>query len=144
MQCYPMPYPPHSQGEGSSRGPDFDRLKQPVHDRLGQHQSAQGKNPRLVYPDRSNRSQKRPAQVRPTRQEYRIKEKKDEPEPMQVDSEKAPADDVVHIQDAQKGPMIIEKSVDASHKLVFSQTLPGTSFLKKTIILLYYYCKNNL
>ena len=78
------------------------------------------------------------------RQEYCIKEKKDEPEPMQVDSEKAPATDVVQIQDAQKGPMIIEKSVDASHKLVFSQTLPGTSFLKKTIILLYYYCKNNL
>ena len=70
---------------------------------------------------------------------------------MQVDSEKAPVSVYVQIgdgknkiQDAQKGPMIIEKSVNASHKLVFSQTLPGTSFLKKTIILLYYYCKNNL
>ena len=37
MQCYPMPYPPHFQGEGSSRGPVFDRLRQPVHDQLGQH-----------------------------------------------------------------------------------------------------------
>ena len=39
---------------------------------------------------------------------------------MQVDSEKAPATDVVQIQDAQKGPMIIEKSVYASQKLVLA------------------------
>ena len=73
-------------GEESSRGPVFDRLKQPVHDQLGQHQSGQGQNPgpiRPVYPDRSDRSQQRPAQVRPVRQEYRVKEKKDKPEPMQ-------------------------------------------------------------
>jgi len=46
---------------------------------------------------------------------------------MQVDSGKAPVADVVQvedgkgkIQDAQKGPMIIEKSVDASQKLVLA------------------------
>ena len=46
---------------------------------------------------------------------------------MQVDSEKAPAANVVQVedgkdkaQDAQKRPMIIEKSVDASQKLVFA------------------------
>ena len=42
MQCYAMPYPPHFQGEVSSRGPVFDRLRQPVHDRLGHTQSGQG------------------------------------------------------------------------------------------------------
>ena len=50
MQCYPMPYPPHFQGERSSRGPVFDRLRQPVHDRLGQHQSGQGQHPGPVRP----------------------------------------------------------------------------------------------
>jgi len=60
-------------------------------------------------------------------QEYRVKEKKDEPEPMQVDSRKALVDNVVQvedgkdkIQDAQKGPMIIEKSIDVSQKLVLA------------------------
>ena len=50
------------------------------------------------------------------RREYRVKEKKDEPVPMQVDSEKAPAAKVVQVedgkgkaQDAQEGPVIIEK-----------------------------------
>ena len=111
MQCYPMPYPPYFQGEGSSRGPVFDRLKQPVHDRLGQHQSGQGKNPGLVkpvYSDRSDRSQQRPAQVRPVHQEYRVKEKKDEPVPMQVDSEKVPAAKVVQIED-EKGKAQVHK-----------------------------------
>jgi len=37
-------------GEENSRGPVFDRLKQPVHDRLGQHQSDQGQNPGPVRP----------------------------------------------------------------------------------------------
>ena len=103
MQCYPMPYPPHFQGERSSRGPVFDRLRQPVHDRLGQHQSGQGQNPgpvRPVYPDRLDRSQQRPVQVRSVRQEYRVKEKKDEPVPMQVDSEKAPGR-IVQIEDGK-------------------------------------------
>ena len=130
MQCYPIPYPPHFQGEGSSKGPVFHRLKQLVHDQLGQHQSGQGQNPepvKPVYPNRSDRSQQRPAPVCLVRQEYRVKEKKDEPEPMQVDSGKAPVTNVVQvedgkekIQDAQKGPMIIKKSVHASQKLVFA------------------------
>ena len=50
MQCYLMPYPPHFQGEGSSRGPVFELMKQPIHDRLGHHQSGQGQNPVLVRP----------------------------------------------------------------------------------------------
>ena len=45
MQCHPMPYQPHFQGEGSSRVPIFDRLRKLVHDRLGQHQSGQGQYP---------------------------------------------------------------------------------------------------
>ena len=50
MQCYPMPCPPHFQGEGSSRGLVFDRLKQPVHDRLGKNQSGQWQNLGPVRP----------------------------------------------------------------------------------------------
>ena len=107
-------------GEESSSGPVFDRLKQLVHDRLGQHQSGQGQNPRLVRPVYPDRSQQRPAPVHPVRQEYRVKEKKDESVPMQVDSEKTPAK-VVQVedgkgkaQDAQKGPVIMEKPVNVS------------------------------
>ena len=51
MQCFPMPYPPHYQGEGS---------RTPVHDRLGPHQSGQQQHAapiRPVLPDRSDRSQ---------------------------------------------------------------------------------------
>ena len=137
MQCYPLPYPPHFQGEGSSRGPVFDRLKQTVHDRLGQQQSGQGQNPgpvRPVYPDRSDRSQQRPAQFRPMRQEYRIKEKKDELVLMQVDSEKVPAAKVVQVedgkgkaQDAQKGPVIVEEPVNISQKLVLANDHEASS-----------------
>ena len=104
MQCYPMPYPPHFQGEGSSRGPVFDRLRQPVHDQLGQHQSGQGQNPgpvRPVYPDRSDRSQQRLAQARPVHQVYHVKDKKDKPVPMQVDSKKAPVAKVVQVEDGK-------------------------------------------
>ena len=75
-------------------------------------------------PDRSDRSQQRLAQVRPMHQEYHVKEKKDEPEPMQVDSEKAPVK-VVQVedgkgkaQDTPKGPVIVEKRVNVSQKLV--------------------------
>ena len=130
MQCYPMLYPPHFQEERSSRGPVFDRLKQPVHDRLGQNQSGQGQNPgpvKPVYPDRSDRPQQRPAHVHPVHQEYRVKEKKDEPVPMQVDSEKVPATKVVRVEDgkgkakdAQEGPVIVEKPVNVSQKLVLA------------------------
>ena len=52
-------------------------------------------------PDRSDWSQQRLAQVRPARQEYRIKEKKDKPEPMQVDSGKAPVADDVQVEDGK-------------------------------------------
>jgi hypothetical protein len=67
-------------------------------------------------------------------QEYHVKEKKDEPVPMQVDFEKAPAADVVQAkdskiktQDAQKGPMTIEKSVDSSQKLVLANDHEASS-----------------
>jgi len=67
-------------------------------------------------------------------QEYRVKEKKDEPEPMQVDFEKAPAVNDVQVedgkgkaQDAQKGPMIIEKSVNISQKLVLANDHEASS-----------------
>ena len=132
-----MPYPPHFQGEGSSRGPVFDRLRLSVHDRLGQHQSGQGQTPgpvRPVYPDRSDQSQQRPAQVRPVPQEYRVKEKKDEPVSMEVDSEKAPAAKVVQVEDgkgkaqsAQEGPVIVEKPVNVSQKLVLANDHEASS-----------------
>ena len=67
-------------------------------------------------------------------QEYRVKEKKDEHEPMQVDSEKAPAIDVVQakdgkdkIQDAQKGPVIVKKPVNVSQKLVLANDHEASS-----------------
>ena len=137
MQCYPMPYPPNFQREGSSRGPVFDRLKQPVHDRLGQHQSGQGQNPgpvRPVYPDQSDWYQQRLVQVDPVRQEYRVKEKKDEPVPMQVHSEKVPGAKVVQVEDgkgkakdAQEGPVIVEKPVNVSQKLVLANDHEASS-----------------
>ena len=68
------------------------------------------------------------------RQAYRVNEKKDEPEPMQVDSKKALAVNDVQVedgkgkaQDAQKGPMIIEKSVDASQKHVLANDHEASS-----------------
>ena len=61
------------------------------------------------------------------RQEYRIKEKKDEPVPMQVDSKKVPAAKIVQIedgkvkaQDAQEGSVIVVKPVNISQKLVLA------------------------
>ena len=72
------------------------------------------------------------------RQEYRVKEKKDEPQPMQVDSEKAPATDVVQAkdgkdknQDAQKGPMIVEKSVDSSVDAHY-RPFPAVNLIRKS------------
>ena len=89
---------------------------------------------RLFHPDRSDRSQQRPAQVRPVRQEYRVKEKKYEPVPMQVDSEKAPATKVVQVEDgkgkaqnAQEGLVIVEKPVNVSQKLVLANDHEASS-----------------
>ena len=85
-------------------------------------------------PDRSDRSQQRPAQVRPMHQEYRIKEKKDESVPMQVDSEKFPTTKVVQVedgkgkaQDAQGGPVVVEKPVNVSQKLVLANDHEASS-----------------
>ena len=99
--------------------------------------TSQGQNPgpaRPVYPDRSDRSQQRPAQVRPLHQEYRIKEKRGETEPMQVDFGRAPVANVVQVeegkskfQDALKGPMIIENSVNTSQKLVLANDHEASS-----------------
>ena len=79
MQCFNMPYPPHYQGEGS---------KTPVHDQLDPRQSGQQQHDasvRPVQPDRSDRSQQRPVQSHPPKQEYRIKKKEGEVQPMQED-----------------------------------------------------------
>ena len=111
MQCFHMPHPPHYQGEGS---------RTLVHDRLGPRQSGQQHcvaPVRTVQLDRSNRSQQRPVQSHPPRQEYRIKRKEDEVQPMQVDSGKATADNVVKIGDVKvvvkdvgKKPMVFGNS----------------------------------
>ena len=71
-------------------------------------------------PHRSDRSQQRPVQSHPSKQEYRIKKKKkDEAQPMQVNSEKTTTSDVVQIsdvnvvvKDVEKRPMVFDKSVD--------------------------------
>ena len=67
-------------------------------------------------------------------QEYRVKEKKDELEPMQVDSEKVPDVNEVQVedgkgkaQDAQKGPVIVEESVNVSQKLVLANDHEASS-----------------
>ena len=68
------------------------------------------------------------------RQEYRVKEKKDEPEPMQVDSEKVLAANIVQVEDgkgkardAQEGPVIVEKPVNVSQKLVLANDHEASS-----------------
>ena len=67
-------------------------------------------------------------------QEYRIKEKKDELVPMQVDSKKAPAAKVVQVEDgkgkaqnAQEGPMIVQKPVNICQKLVLANDHEASS-----------------
>ena len=112
MQCFTMPYPPHYHGEGS---------RTPVHVRLDPRQSGQQQHAapvRPVQPDRSDRSQQRPAQSHPPKQEYRIKKKEGEAQPMQVDSGKTITSDVVQISDVnvvvkdiEKRPMVFDKSV---------------------------------
>jgi len=74
----------------------------------------------VVPHDRSDRSQQRPAQFPSLRLEYRVKEKKEEVQPKEADSEKAKADDAVQIgedkvvvQDKGKGPMAFGKSVNS-------------------------------
>jgi len=67
-------------------------------------------------------------------QEYRVKGNKDEPVPMQVDFEKAPAAKVVQVedgkakaQDAQEGLVIVENPVNVSQKLVLSNNHEASS-----------------
>ena len=67
-------------------------------------------------------------------QEYRIKEKKDKPVPMQVDSEKAPIVKVVQVesrkgkaQGAQEGPVIMEKPVNVSQKVLLANDHEASS-----------------
>ena len=74
------------------------------------------------------------AQVRPVRQEYRVKEKKDESVPMQVDPEKFPAVKVVQVEDekgkahdVQERQVIVEKPVNLSQKLVLANDHEASS-----------------
>ena len=50
LQCYPMPHSPSHQRGGNFRRPVFDRLSQPVHDRLGSHQLGLRQKPTPVRP----------------------------------------------------------------------------------------------
>ena len=114
MQCFPMPYPPHYQGESS---------RVPVHDRLGSRQSGpvqQAAPVRPVTSDRSDRYHQKPGQAPVPRFEYRIKERKEE-QKLVADSEKLKADFVVQIgeikvpiKDTGKKPMDIDASVDVT------------------------------
>ena len=111
MQCFPMPYPSHHHGEGS---------RMPVHDRLGPRQSGQQQHAapvKPVQPDHSDRSQQRPAQSHPPRQEYHVKKREEDVQPMQVESGKTTTNDVVKIgdvnvvvKDVGKKPMVFNKS----------------------------------
>ena len=104
MQCFPMPYPPHYQGESS---------RVPVHDRLGPRQSGpvqQAAPVRPVTSDRSDRSHQRPGQAPVPRFEYRVKEKKEE-QKLVVDPEKLKTNSVIQVGEIEE-PMVIEKSVD--------------------------------
>jgi hypothetical protein len=50
MQCYPMPHPPSHPSGGNFRRLVFDMLSQPVHDRLGSHQSSPRQKPTPIRP----------------------------------------------------------------------------------------------
>ena len=72
---------------------------------------------RPVTPDLSDRSHQRPGKAPSPRQEYRVKEKKEEVKPI-FDTER-PKDDVIQIGDVKvavkevgKGPMVFVKSVN--------------------------------
>ena len=85
--------------------------------------------------DRSDRSQQRPAQSHPPKQEYRIKKKEGEAQPMQVDSGKTITSDVVQIsdvnmvvKDVEKRLMVFDKSVDPrNQKLVMADNYKASS-----------------
>jgi hypothetical protein len=123
MQCYLMPHPPSQQREEDHKRPVFDRFSWPVHDRLGSRQSGPKQQPAPVRPaaDRSDRSYQGPGRSRSPRQEYHVKEKKEEVQPMQVDSGKTAANKIMQIgdvdvvvKDVGKGPMVFGNSVKSS------------------------------
>ena len=109
MQCFPMQYPPHHHGDSS---------RTPVHDRLGPRQSGQQQHAAPVGP----------VQFHPPRQEYRIKRKEEDVPPMQVDSRKTTADDIMKIgdvnvvvKDVRKKAMVFGKSAQTdSQKCVLA------------------------
>ena len=81
----------------------------------GQQQHAEPVKP--VQPNWSDRSQQRPAQSHPPTQVYRINQKEDEVQPMQVDFGETAAEDVVKVgnvnvvlKDVGKQPMVFGKS----------------------------------
>ena len=88
MRCFPMPYPPpHHKEEGS---------RTPLHDRLGPRQSGlvQHATPVRPIPDQLDQSHQRPVCISSLKQEYHIKEKKEEIQPA-TSLEKAKADEIV-------------------------------------------------
>ena len=107
MQCFPMPYPPHYQGESS---------RVPVHDRLGPRQSGlvlQDAPVRPVAMDRSDRSHQRPGQAPVPRFEYRVKGQKPVADPKKSKADVIQIGEIkVPIKDTGKKPMDIEESAD--------------------------------
>ena len=124
MQCFPMPHPPHYHGKGSRTLGMTDWARANLVSSTMLHRS-----------DRSDRSQQRSVQSHPPRQEYRIKRKEDEVQPMQVDSGKATADDVVKIgdvnvvvKDVGKKSMVFGKSAQTdSQKRVLANDHEASS-----------------
>ena len=107
---------------GNFRRPMSDRLSQPVHDRLGSHQSGprQKPTPVISVQNRLDRSHKGSGQFHSPRQVYRVKEKKEEVQST-VDSEKVKAVVVVQISnikvavnEAGTRPLVLGKLVDTS------------------------------
>ena len=124
MQCFPMPHPPHYHGKGSRTLGMTDWARANLVSSTMLHRS-----------DRSDWSQWRSVQSHPPRQEYRIKRKEDEVQPMQVDSGKATADDVVKIgdvnvvvKDVGKKSMVFGKSAQTdSQKRVLAHDHEASS-----------------
>ena len=105
MQCFPMPYPPHYQGESS---------RVPVHDRVGPRQSGpvlQDAQVRSVTMDRSDRSHQRPGHAPVLRFEYRVKGQKPVADPEKFKADVIQIGEIkVPIKDTGKKPMDIEES----------------------------------
>ena len=123
IQCYPMVHPPSNQRDEDHMRLVFHILSQPVHGRLDFQQSGQRQQLAPIRPvgNQLYRSYQRSNNHPSPRQEYHVKEKKNEVQPMQVDPERTTTNNVIQIEDMDvvvnevgKGPTVIGNSIDPS------------------------------